>query len=71
MHIFHCWHHVEGSRRKLKSNSKCKENDPYIANGCYIKYKMIERCCICGKTRETLVYRDYDIQRGLTYPDYE
>jgi|CZCB01.1.fsa_nt_gi hypothetical protein len=67
---WHCWHHVDGTRRKLKSNSSCKESDPYIADNLYVKYIMKKRCCKCGKIKNTEIYRDYQIDRGLSYPPY-
>lgn len=67
---FHCWHHVEGSRRKLKAKNKCKSSNPYIEKE-YVNYIMKERCCKCGKVRNTDVYQDYRVGRGLEYPNYE
>lgn len=72
---WHCWHHIEDSRRKLKSNSRCKESNPYISEGIisspHVRYIMKKRCCKCGKIKDTDVYGDYDISRGLSYPNYE
>jgi hypothetical protein len=72
---WHCWHHIDGTRRKLKSNNKCKDSNPYIfsnfIDSSHIKYIMKERCCKCEKVKDTDIYRDYQIDRGLSYPDYE
>lgn len=67
---WHCWHHIDGTRRKLKSNNGCKESNPYISGSC-VRYIMKQRCCKCGKVKDTPIYRDYQIDRGLSYPDYE
>jgi len=67
MHIFHCWHKIEGSERKIKSNSKCQKSDQYIQNGSYILYTVQQQCCICGKVQESPIYRDYDIFRASKY----
>ena len=71
MFHLHCWHLVPDSRRKLKSKSNCKLlPNEYSHNG-YVEYVMKETCCKCNKTRETSVFRDYQIDRALKYPDYE
>lgn len=67
---WHCWHHIDGTRRKLKSNNKCKESNPYIIGG-HVKYIMKKQCCKCEKIKDTPIYRDYQIDRGLSYPDYQ
>jgi len=66
MHIFHCYHTIDGTQRKIKSLSKCKETDPYICSG-HVKYTTKQKCCICGKERTSPIYRDYQIDRGLNY----
>lgn len=72
---WHCWHHIDGTRRKLKAKNKCKESNSYISGGGlkapHVKYIMKKRCCKCGEIRNTDVYEDHDIQRGLSYPNYE
>lgn len=70
MHIFHCYHKIEGSERKIISNSKCKERSPYIANGCYVLYTIMRKCCVCGKIKESPIYKDYQINRGLEYKNH-
>lgn len=66
MHIFHCYHTIDDTQRKMKSWSKCKESDPYIC-GDHVKYTTKQECCICGKERISPIYRDYQIDRGLKY----
>ena len=66
MHIFHCWHKIIGSERKLKSWSKCTESNPYISND-HVRYNIKEKCCICGKEKTSPIYGDYQIDRGLGY----
>jgi hypothetical protein len=57
----HCWHEDEGGRRKLKIKSKCKlgKSDPYVSytsNGLkFIKAIQCETCCICGKTKKSII----------------
>jgi hypothetical protein len=68
---WHCWHHIEDTRRKLKSKNKCKQSNPYITKDISVQYVMKERCCKCGKVRDTDIYKDFNVQRGLSYPDYE
>ncbi len=67
---WHCWHHIEESRRKIKAHNSCRELGPYVAYN-HVKYKMKKHCCKCGKVKDTEIYENYDIQRGLTYPNYE
>ena len=68
---WHCWHHIEGTRRKIKiKNKKCRDSSLYITNEISVQYIMKERCCKCGKVRDTDIFRDFDVQRGLKYPDY-
>ena len=68
---WHCWHHIDNTRRKIKNPFRnCKESDPYVSED-HIKYIMQKRCCKCGKIKETDIYRDYQINRGLEYPPYE
>lgn len=71
MHIFHCWHKIEGSERKIKSNRKCQLSNPYIAPGGYVLYTIRYKCCECGKEKESDIYRDYQVDRGLEYLERE
>lgn len=69
---WHCWHHLEGTRRKIKSDSTCNRSNPYIssswADSPHVKYIMKKECCKCGIIKDTEIYRDYQIDRGLEYP---
>ena len=67
---WHCWHHIEGSRRKIKSNNRCTRSNPYVSNN-HVKYVMLQECCKCGKKRITTIYRDYQVDRGLEYPSID
>lgn len=73
MHILHCWHKIEGSERKIPYYTKCKlEKQPqYIRSGGYVLYTIKYKCCICGKEKESLEYRDYDIDRAKQYKNHE
>jgi hypothetical protein len=68
---WHCWHYLQDTRRKIKPSfhNKCKLEDPYVSND-HVKYIVIERCCKCGKEKESPIFRDYDIRRALAYPEY-
>ena len=70
MHLFHCWHKIQGSERKLPwNNSHCKlltDNGHYIC-GNEVWIEAQKQCCICGKIK-TYNYTDYDIKRALQYP---
>ncbi len=72
MFHLHCWHSIEGSEKKIASRSRCKKHkNSYISDGFldmpHVKYTTQQKCCICEKQRESIVYRDFDIRRGLKY----
>lgn len=64
---FHCWHIVEGSRRKIKRKYyHCKELSPFYQLGGHILYAYKKKCCICGKIKEC-IGKDYDVSRAMKY----
>ena len=69
MHIFHCWHKIENSERKIPFNTRCKlvAQPRYVRGSGYVDYTIRQKCCICGKERKSTHYRDYDTRRAKEY----
>jgi hypothetical protein len=67
MHLFHCWHEIEGSVRRIPFKSRCNINKiQFIHRYGYVNCTMKIKCCICGK--EKLIYfRDRNIQRASLF----
>ena len=70
---WHCWHKIENTNRKLKTNIKCKNIHQYISKGSVgfcVRYVILEECCKCKKKR--IYYcEDYQVDRGLSYLSFE
>lgn len=73
MHIFHCWHKIKDSERKIPYKTRCEITDQpqYLHNGGYVLYTIKEKCCICNKEKESTWYRDYDFSRAKEYKVHE
>jgi hypothetical protein len=67
MHIFHCWHKVDGSERKIPYKTKCKLQKSQFVHDGHIDYTIQYKCCVCGKVKESSIYRDYNISRAEEY----
>jgi len=68
-HLFHCWHTVPRSERKVKAETRprCKKASPYINRGYYILYTVVKKCCICDQVVRFGPYRDYEPMRAKKY----
>ena len=68
MHIFHCWHKIEDSERKIPYHTRCKiKKQPEFIHKDYIECTIKYKCCICGKIKRSNILRDYDIKRAIKY----
>ena len=71
---YHCYH-CTNERYKVKADNKngCKnygnEYTGFGQCGVMVKYVIKEVCCKCGKVK-WLHCEDYNIGRGLAYPEY-
>jgi len=69
----HCWHHVEGSERKIPANKgKCKYSNPYVGFdklGRFFVVRHANECCHCKK-RKIVIYKNYNMTEYHTHRTY-